>query len=475
MMTTPKAFISYSWTSPKFREQVREWAVRLAADGVEIVLDQYDLKEGQDKYAYMEKMVTDTSVTHVLMFVDKRYTEKANARTAGVGTESQIISKEIYEKVEQSKFVPIVCEVDEKGEPCLPVFLGSRIFVDFSSEEAVNRNWEGLIRLLHGKPLHEKPQTGKPPAYITEDTKAPSNPASGKFAVFKNAYISGHKGTRMYRRDFLDSCAAYVDELRVRTTPTEAYTGEKIISEFKKLTPIRNLIVDWVLLEAETDPSNEFSEALVQFLERLLDLRGRPSEMNSWNELWYEAHKLFAYESLLYIVASLLKTGAYSILNSVLMGHYLTTESDSRTAEHVTFSSFYTYCEHINAALLGEQKNLKYHSQAAELVKRSADRSDISFEALKEADVLAYLASLLRQRDWYPQTHYYWQWGRRAPLFVRAAQHKHFAKLGTILGIKTGDELRAALSNGAKVKIDSFHSNVSVEEFTHLAKLDTLN
>lgn len=56
---------------------MRLWADRLAADGVEIVLDQYDLKEGHDKYAYMESMVTDSSVSHVLMFIDKRYSEKS--------------------------------------------------------------------------------------------------------------------------------------------------------------------------------------------------------------------------------------------------------------------------------------------------------------------------------------------------------------------------------------------------------------
>ena len=373
----PKIFISYSWTSPKFREQVRLWADRLAADGVDIILDHYDLKEGHDKYAYMEKMVTDPSVTHVLMFIDKKYAEKADSRSAGVGTESQIISKEVYEKVAQSKFVPIACELNEKGEPYLPVFASSRIYVDFSSDEAVNRNWESLVRLLHGKPLHEKPQTGKPPAYITDESKAPSNSAAGKFAVFKNAYISGHKGTRMYRQDFLDSCANFVDALRPRTQP-EDHSGEKILATFRTLTSIRNLVVDWVFLEAQADPSETFSEALVQFLERLLDLRGRPREVSSWNDAWYEGHELFVYETFLYVVATLLKSGTFGILNTILMGHYLRTESDSRSGEHVSFTEFYSYCEHINAALLTEvglQQDRKYHSQAAELLKRSADRT----------------------------------------------------------------------------------------------------
>jgi hypothetical protein len=142
----PKVFISYSWTSPGHQERVRHWAERLIQDGVDIVLDIYDLKEGHDKYSFMERMVTDPKITHVLIMCDKAYAEKADGKKAGVGTESQIISREVYEKVEQSKFIPIACEFSDKGEPCLPVFLRARIWIDFSSPEAANENWERLIR-----------------------------------------------------------------------------------------------------------------------------------------------------------------------------------------------------------------------------------------------------------------------------------------------------------------------------------------
>lgn len=42
----PKIFISYSWGSS---ELVLELAQRLVAHGVDVVLDKWDLKEGQDK------------------------------------------------------------------------------------------------------------------------------------------------------------------------------------------------------------------------------------------------------------------------------------------------------------------------------------------------------------------------------------------------------------------------------------------
>lgn len=89
----PKAFISYSWSSIGHQKVVLEWAERLVGDGVDVVLDLYHLKEGQDKYVFMERMVTDPEVTHVLLISDKKYSEKADARKAGVGTESQIFPR----------------------------------------------------------------------------------------------------------------------------------------------------------------------------------------------------------------------------------------------------------------------------------------------------------------------------------------------------------------------------------------------
>lgn len=475
----PKVFISYSWTSAAFQNQVRLWAERLTADGVDILFDQFDLREGQDKYAYMEKMVTDPSVTHVVMFIDKRYSEKANERKAGVGTESQIISKEIYEKVNQSKFIPIVCEVSEIGVPFLPVFVGSRIWIDFSSEESTNKNWERLIRHLFGKPLFEKPQIGNPPAYISEASSVPSNPASGKFSVFRNAFLSNQKGIKNYRRDFLEACIAYVDGLRARTKPdvkSDKEAAEHVVEVFRKLTPARNLLIDWVLLEAESENTEVFETALIEFLEALLELRERPSEVNSWSEWWFAAHQIFVYELALYIVAALLRVGAYKVLNSVLMGSYLSPEQIGNGSNRFTsFSGFYAYSDILNLTLAPEGR--KYHAPAAELLSRSAERRDIPFVAIKEADALAYLAAVIRGNRWYPQTHYYWGYGTKAPFFVRATQHKNFVKLAAVLGIESGDKLRERVTQqiARDQEQGGWSAQVNFTDFVNLAALDTIN
>ena len=76
----PTVFVSYSWTSLDYEERVMDLATRLSSDGVRVIIDKWDLREGQDKYAFMERMVTDNDVSKVLMLCDREYGEKANGR-----------------------------------------------------------------------------------------------------------------------------------------------------------------------------------------------------------------------------------------------------------------------------------------------------------------------------------------------------------------------------------------------------------
>ena len=46
---TPQVFISYSWTSKEYQKSIISLASRLRHDGVDVKLDVWDLKEGQDK------------------------------------------------------------------------------------------------------------------------------------------------------------------------------------------------------------------------------------------------------------------------------------------------------------------------------------------------------------------------------------------------------------------------------------------
>jgi hypothetical protein len=79
----PRAFISYSRSSPDYTNRVEELGRRLTEHGVHVVLDLWDLEEGQDLHAFMEQAVNDTTISHVLILCDPQYAEKANNRERG--------------------------------------------------------------------------------------------------------------------------------------------------------------------------------------------------------------------------------------------------------------------------------------------------------------------------------------------------------------------------------------------------------
>lgn len=473
----PKVFISYSWSSPAHQALVKQWADQLIGDGIDVVLDIYELKEGHDKYAFMERMVTDESVTHVLVMSDKVYAEKADKRKAGVGTESQIISREIYEKVDQSKFIPIACELDEKGNPFLPTFLKARIWIDFTTPEAANDNWEQLVRVLYGKPIHQKPTIGKPPAYISDDSALPSSPAISKYNALKQAILHGKTGLSFYRTDFLKACIDYADSLRVRERPNVDSLGEKVLTDCGLLKHVRNHVTDWVMLEATVTPADELAEILVDFLEQLRSLKGKPAELNSWNDAWFDAHSVFVYETFIYIISCLIKANAFTVLHEVFTNHYLIPEGQSYGDNcFEKFDCFYGYSDSLQI-LAPEGRRLL--SPAAELIKRQADRSDLPFPLLIEAELLIFLLVLLTPgTEWYPGTLHYAQYRRPFPLFLRATQHKNFKKLSTVTGIDSADKLREAVKAGCeRIGIQTwsdFRFLRNFGDYMNLEKLDSI-
>lgn len=152
----PRVLISYSWTSEAYQREAVRLAERLVSDGVDVVIDVWDLHLGHDKYAYMERCVTDKTITKVLILCDEEYAAKADGRTGGVGDETMIITPEVYGKARQEKFVPVVMERDSDGEPFLPAYLKSRIYVDLS-DGGRWAQYDELLANIQGKQRWVKP------------------------------------------------------------------------------------------------------------------------------------------------------------------------------------------------------------------------------------------------------------------------------------------------------------------------------
>ncbi|MBW1746280.1 MAG: toll/interleukin-1 receptor domain-containing protein [Deltaproteobacteria bacterium] len=159
MTYIPKVFISYSHDNPDHKKWVAELAIKLVKNGIDTLLDQWDLSPGDDLAAFMERGVSE--VDRVLVICSSNYVSKANAGVGGVGYEKMIVNAELVNNLGTNKFIPIIRENEDDQKT--PKFLGTRLYIDFSDDAHFDNKFEELLRELHNEPVLQKPAIGKNP------------------------------------------------------------------------------------------------------------------------------------------------------------------------------------------------------------------------------------------------------------------------------------------------------------------------
>ena len=97
-MNPPRVFISYSHDSASHKEWVLNFATTLRNRGIDAVLDQWDLKPGDDIPHFMETELSRSDF--VIMVCTESYVEKANAGQGGVGYEKMIMTSSLLKKID---------------------------------------------------------------------------------------------------------------------------------------------------------------------------------------------------------------------------------------------------------------------------------------------------------------------------------------------------------------------------------------
>ena len=191
MADNPKVFISYSHDSPEHKQWVSELAAQLRRNGIDAILDQWDLGLGDDVTRFMERGIVDAD--RVLVICTDKYVSKANADEGGVGYERMIVNSELVQNLGTDKFIPIIRQAS--GKEKTPTFLGTRVYADFRNDNQFDAECEKLIRELHEMPIIEKPPLGKSPFPSVElDTQLVDIPEQVESA--SEAYITASKLVR---------------------------------------------------------------------------------------------------------------------------------------------------------------------------------------------------------------------------------------------------------------------------------------
>jgi hypothetical protein len=178
-VATPKAFISYSHDTQDHKKWVLDFATRLRNNGVDAILDQWDLKPGDDLPHFMERGLVDAD--RVLMVCTDKYVEKANSGAGGVGYEKMIVTADLLKTIDTNKVIPLI---RQSGTHNVPAFLRSKLFLDFSQPDQFEFSFDELIRTLHNAPLFEKPAVANNPFTPVSETP-PNRIGDGVLAIMK--------------------------------------------------------------------------------------------------------------------------------------------------------------------------------------------------------------------------------------------------------------------------------------------------
>jgi hypothetical protein len=437
----PKVFISYSWSSTQHQQWVLDLATQLRENGVDVTIDKWDLKEGHDAIAFMEHMVTDPQIEKVILVLDRIYAEKADGRRGGVGTETQIISPEIYQKADQDKFVGVTSELDDEEKPFLPTFYRSRIYIDLSQSDNYATNFDQLLRWVYNKPAHPKPPLGKQPQFLGETAVQLPTRSRAKRAIelLRNASPVALGAVEEY----FDSLADSFEALRVTNLDPAAY-DEAIVEGINAFLPYRNEYIEVAASIARLAP-DEGAHKIHKLFERLIPYQFRPDSVTQWLDYQSDNYKFIIHEMFLYSIAILLKYERFDATAPLVQdGYYVRVPDDSEPMQ-----SFEVLRQDIvSIRRRNERLSLRRLSLRADLLEQRSHTSGLAMMDLMQADFLLYFSSAIaslkedRNQGWWPETLLYFE-RMRTPfeIFARSESRRYFERIRPLLRVESKEEL----------------------------------
>ena len=442
----PKIFISYSWSSDAL---VLELAQRLVSHGVDVVLDKWDLKEGQDKYAFMERCVNDPEITKVLIICDKAYAQKANNRTGGVGDETVIISSEIYGNMNQEKFIPIIAEKDEDEKPYVPAYIKTRIYIDLSDPNAYEEEYEKLLRNIYEKPQFVKPKLGKRPEWLDEEKT--------NFFPLKDLIrqIHGSNSDNKRKNCISRFQTAYIEVLKVYYE--KGAEPERIYEIFLNTKPVRDIFLDFVEVLSEIEP--DYAEILAEFFEgmynQLTCIRTFESNAGSASDNDLDIFRNHLWELFICVIAFLRHVKDYKAINVMLTyTYFLETSIFGGSIKPNNYTTFRHHSRVIEDYYKPKTEMKNKYTLMGDVICNQREKLPIyTGEAIAEADLFLYQVcnayDLTEDEQswyaayWFPTCYVY---AKSMPIeWGKMKSRRYCEKMMVLFGVDSIDGLKSAI------------------------------
>jgi hypothetical protein len=443
--TPDKVFISYSWSSPEHKDWVMELAERLVDDNVDVVIDEWDTKEGQDLNKFMERMVNDPSIDKVLVISDRIYAEKADGRHGGVGTETTIASAEVYRDADQKKFFAIVTEMDEDGQAYQPTFLRGKKYINMSTPQDYEEGYRRLIRNLYHKPEYQRPEKGKAPEWLLKDEKKSLLNSTVQLRSLKSM---ADKRPHKLDVSFKQFISAFYEDYKsfAKSFEKDSNHVELAYESYQEMQDLRDIFIE--ALETYIINSDDVNpKLLITFYEEIYPLiKTREQTQHGYFEAQFDHMKMFVSELMIYSIAILLEHEKYSVIEALIKNRYFMIDDFGREVEG-KINEFQFYPDFLRNYINSKQEMI---SPLGELLSKRATYSQYPFSSIVEAELLIYMLLYFYDSEeeydvWFPYTSPYLRKDRIS--FIRRLRSKrHFEEVNKLFNVETAEEMKEKLS-----------------------------
>jgi hypothetical protein len=444
----PKLFISYSWSSPDHEAWVVSFAEELVSQGIQVILDKWDLQPGHDANAFMESMVTDPTVTKVILVCDQQYMQKSNSRSGGAGTEAQIITPELYAKKAQDKIVAIIRERDNEGRPYLPVYYGSRIYIDLTNPSTYGAEFDRLVRWAWDQPLHVRPEKGVKPSFLTN----PSMPTKIVTAVaFRRAFDgvrNSSSNAPALVAEYFSTLAKGLEAFRINIESEDrTKLDDFIVASIDEFLPYRNEAIEMYSAIAQYSCTNDMMLVVHRFFELLLPYTDRPEHLHSWNDAEFDNFRFIVHELFLYSLGIFLRFEKFDAFSYMVDNEYFWENPSDRNAKMHAYLRFRQHLESLSYR--SDRLKLGRASVRADMLRERNKGTGIDFKFVMAADFILYLRS--RNSDiwhmWSPETLVHvGRFGGAFELFARAKSTRYFDRIKGLLQVSSKEEFGRAIA-----------------------------
>ncbi|MNR81000.1 hypothetical protein D3C71_513440 [compost metagenome] len=416
------------------------------SQGIDVVLDKWDLQPGHDAHAFMESMVTDPSVTKVLLICDSAYARKSDGRTGGAGTEAQIISPELYANVKQDKFVAVVVERDEAGKPCVPTYYKSRIHFDLSDSASYTMEFDKIIRWAWGQPIHVKPTIGSKPSFLT-DVDHGRIATSVAFRRATEALRTSNPTAPAAISEFLNVVVEGLEAFRIQTDRDNVEEfDERVLESIQAFRPYRDELIQIFLLAGNYNFSEEVMRLFHRFFESCIPYLHRPEHINQHFEWEFDNFRFIIHEAFIYLIGSMIKLERFDSASFMIDNEYYWSNPNGGSQMHgfPIFRNYLRSFDHRNKRL-----GLQRTSVHADLLKERNNGTGLEFRYMMAADFVLFLrgANSASWNGWWPDTLLYAdRHGAALEMFARAKSARYLEKIMKLVGFSSAESLKAFLS-----------------------------